>query len=271
LSDRKPRALAPKGDRRGIWAAAWLMACLNLVAQTNPPPVPLTAPDAGLAIVQRAFVETRTRLHDEPENAIAAWQFGKACFDLAEFSTGNSERAALAQQGIAACRRASARASNSAPTHYYLAMNLGQLARTKSLGALKLVDEMEREFVVAAALDEHFEYGGPQRSLGVLYRDAPVIGSVGDRGKARQHLQRAVELVPDFPPNRLCLIEAMLKWGDRKGAARELKALEDVWPGARASLTGVVSASNWADWEGRLKKAKKKVEESRKTLETPRH
>jgi hypothetical protein len=150
-------------------------------------------------------------------------------------------------------------------------MNLGQLARTKSFGALKLVDEMEREFIITVALDEHFEYGGPHRSLGLLYRDAPVIGSVGDRGKAREHLQRAVELVPDFPPNRLCLIESMLKWGDRKGAARELKALEEVWPGAQTALTGVVSAWRWTEWEGRLKKVKKKIEEAHKPLETPRH
>ena len=37
--------------------------------------------------------------------ATAAWQFGRACFDLAEFATNNTERASLAEQGIAACRQ----------------------------------------------------------------------------------------------------------------------------------------------------------------------
>ena len=39
----------------------------------------------------------------------------------------------------AACRQALAQGSNSAPAHYYLGMNLGQLARTRGLSALKLV------------------------------------------------------------------------------------------------------------------------------------
>lgn len=271
LRNEKAGALHTKRGRGGICTAVWVLACLNVLAQTNRPAIPSAGQDAALRLAQRTFREAQTRFHDEPANAIAAWQFGKACFDLAEFATGSGDRAALAEQGIAAGRRASASASNSPPAHYYLALNLGQLARTKSLGALRLVSEMEREFMVAAALDEHFDYGGPHRSLGLLYRDAPFIGSVGDRGKARWHLQRAVELVPDYPPNRLCLIEAMLKWGDRNGAARELTALEEAWPGARASLMGVISVSSWADWETRLKKAQRKVEESRKTLESPRH
>ena len=59
----------------------------------------------------------------------------------------------LAQQGIAACRQLIARTPKSAPAHYYLAMNLGQLARTELLGAFKLVREMEREFKTAVGLD----------------------------------------------------------------------------------------------------------------------
>ena len=108
-------------------------------------------------------------------------------------------------------------------------MNLGQLARTKGLGALKLVDQMEREFSRARELDEQLDYAGPDRNLGLLYRDAPAIGSVGSRTRAREHLKRAVELAPQYPENRLNLIEAYLKWGERTGAYRELA-------GARSSL-----------------------------------
>ncbi len=76
---------------------------------------------------------------------------------------------------------------NSAPAHYYLAMNLGQLARTEFLGALKLVREMEREFKTAAELDAQFDFAGPERSLGLLYRDAPGWPvSIGSKRKARE-------------------------------------------------------------------------------------
>ena len=65
-------------------------------------------------------------------------------------------------------------------------MNLGQLARTELLGALKLVKEMEREFKTAADLDKQFDYAGPERCLGLLYRDAPGWpASIGSRRKAR--------------------------------------------------------------------------------------
>src|SRR5438132_12182095 len=107
-------------------------------------------------------------------------------------------------------------------------MNQGQLARTRGLGALKIVDEMQREFIIARDLDAHFDHGGPERNLGLLYRDAPSLGSIGNRNKARVHLQRAAELAPEYPENRLNLIEAYLKWSDRNGARRELKALEDL-------------------------------------------
>jgi hypothetical protein len=96
-------------------------------------------------------------------------------------------------------------------------MNLGQLARTKGLSALKLVDQMEGEFTRARDLDEHLDYAGPDRSLGLLYRDAPVIGSVGSRTRAREHLRRAVEVAPQYPENRLSLIEAYLKVGRTHG------------------------------------------------------
>src|SRR5438128_9133865 len=68
----------------------------------------------------------------------ASWQFARACFDVADFSTNNAERADFAEQGIAACNRVIAKDPNSAVAHYYLGMNLGQLAQTRSLSALKL-------------------------------------------------------------------------------------------------------------------------------------
>jgi len=113
---------------------------------------------------------------------------------------------------------------------------LGQLARTKSLGALKLVSQMEAEWNIARALDERLDYGGPDRSLGLLYRDAPTIVSIGSRAKAREHLRRATDLASEYPENRLNLIETELKWGNRKEALRDLKSLEEALSAVRKSF-----------------------------------
>ena len=245
----------------------WIvLAAWSPLAPASPPAVP----EAAVAYAQSQFRRAQDRYRAEPANPEAAWEFGRACFDIAEIAGSRAERARTADQGIAACRRAVERASNSAPAHYYLAMNQGQLARTKGLGALKLVGQMRHEFTVAADLDEHFDYAGPDRNLGQLYRDAPSIGSIGNRALAKQHLRRAVQLAPDFPDNRLNLLEALVKWGEYDEARRELSAIEELWPKARERFTGPAWAGDWANWEQELKRLKKKVEDSSRTLESPR-
>lgn len=223
------------------------------------------------ARVGRLFVLAREEHVASPTNATAAWQFGRACFDRAEFATNNTERALLAESGITACQRALALKPDAAGAHYYLAMNRGQLARTKTLGALKLVDEMEAGFATVRRLDEHFDFAGPDRNLGLLYFEAPGWPtSIGSRTKARHHLRRAVELAPAHPENRLCLLEACLTWGDRNGAQRELKALTELWPNARMNLTGEAWAAAWVDWERRLKLAKDRLEKPSTAIPAPR-
>ncbi len=223
------------------------------------------------ANAQETFREAQVRRQQRPQDAEAAWEFARAAFDLAEFATNRTERAGLAEQGIQASRQALARDTNSAAAHYYLSMNLGQLARTRGLSALILVDQMEGHFYAARKLDEHFDYAGPDRNLGLLYRDAPAIGSVGSRTRAKEHLERAVQLAPDYPENRLALVEGLLKWGNRDSAERELKAAEQIWPAARARLSGPAWTTNWTDWDGRLQKLKHRIEDPTKSLQTPRH
>ncbi len=209
------------------------------------------------------FEKLQKEVRISETNAVAtAWQFGRACFDWAEFAEKSSERENIAQQGIAACRRAVALDPDSAPAHYFLAMNLGQLARTKTLGALRIVPEMEKEFLRARSLDPLFDYAGPDRALGVLYREAPGWPtSIGSRKKARQHLERAVELRPDYPENHLELLEAYLGWNDAKSVEREVAVLEELLPKARNEFIGERWEQNWADWEKRWKTLRRQADE----------
>ena len=114
------------------------------------------------ARVERAFEQAQIEFASST-NGPAAWQFARACFDFADLATNETERAEIAGQGIAACRKLLARETNSAPGHYYLAMNYGQLAQAEApfLAAYHLVKQMEREFKTAADLDKDFDYAGP--------------------------------------------------------------------------------------------------------------
>jgi hypothetical protein len=209
----------------------------------------------------RAYLAERKQFQENP-NSTNAWQFGRACFDWADFALNDTQRAAIAEEGIAACRRAALRSPSLAAGHYYLSMNLGQLARTKLLGALKLVEEMETEFKLTAGLDSSFDFAGADRGLGLLYLDAPGWPtSIGSKSKARAHLTRAAVLAPDFPENRLNLIEALIKWDDKKALPAELKRYDELLPKAKAVFASEAWESSWHSWDGRWQVILKKVGE----------
>src|SRR6266568_4837895 len=166
-------ALAPAGRR---WSAAPMLPLLLLLQFWFAPAAfaqsDLSGRTTEEARAERIYFAARARLAHATNRAEAAWQFARACFDWAEFAAGNAPRAQIAIEGIAACRHAIALNPQLAAPYYYLALNLGQLARTKKLGALKLVEEMETNFKAAIALDPAFDYAGAHRSLGLLYLDA---------------------------------------------------------------------------------------------------
>jgi hypothetical protein len=207
------------------------------------------------------FQRAQTAFRTDAKNPTNTWQFARAAFDYAEFSTNNPQRADLARQGIAASRALIAREPKSAAGHYYLAMNLGQLARTEFLGALRLVREMEREFLAAATLDARFDHAGPERNLGLLYREAPGWPvSIGSQRRARPFAEQAARIAPDYPENHLNLIESYLKWDEPDAAKKQLRALDAIWPAAQKNLAGAKWAHSWDDWSLRRAAAHKQLD-----------
>ena len=248
------------------------------MATLNFPAAPTTLIRAGLAVLallltplaaraddapprqfaprfERAQAEAVERARRQSNDVTAAWELGRACFDLAEFATNNAQRAPLAEQGIAACRRAIALDSNSAPAHYYLALNCGQLARVKLFSALGLLDQMEAAFLRSMEIDPHFDYAGAHRALGLLYRDAPGWPtSLGSKKKARAHLDKAVELHPEYPGNRLNLLDSLLQWGEKKTVQSQIAVTEQMLKAARAKFSGEAWTFDWHDWDRLWKK-----------------
>ncbi len=263
------RATSNSGGVRRRACAFGLAGLLGVVlsarslqaAETNPPApaAPTGIPSPGER-ADKKLQTARAQFVLKPANATNAWQLGQACFEWSELLKDPNQQEKFAREGIAACRQALTLDPKSAPAHYYLAMTLGQFADTKrNLAALKMVKEMEHEFLAARELDEQYDFAGADRNLGLLYFESPTIISIGSRAKARQHLLRAVELSPDFPENRLNLIETLLKWGDTDDARRELKALEKSLP----ALKDKFPVESWtkppADWQRRLASLQKKI------------
>jgi len=263
-----------RNRRVGSWAGTFrLLIAAYLLLQTWVSVVTLGAVEKELSgitnattpidVARNALQEAAIRYEREPQSLEAAWKYGRACFDLAEEALPKAERARLAERGIEACKKAVAMDDHSAPAYYYLGMNLGQLARTKGLGALKIVGQLKSAFERARELDERQEYAGPDRNLGLLFRDAPSW-TVGDRKEAQVHLTKAVALAPDYPDNRLELIEGYFKWGDRVSAQTELETLEKQWPKLHQQFSGPKWERQWVDWQTRLEGFQKKIEKTRK-------
>lgn len=247
-----------------LWlgAAAFVLLAGAGIALADEPPNPVFVARAAAE-----FDRTRAQYQSNPNDSAAALQYARACFNFADLVTNETRRAALANQGISACHQWLAREPDSAAAHYYLAMNFGQLAQAEapSLAAYRLVREIEHEFKKAADLDGHFDYAGPDRGLGLLYRDAPGWPlSIGSRHKAREWLDQAEILAPDYPENHLNLAEAFLRWHDHAEAERELKALDALWPVARTNLVGPAWEPSWADWSARREVVRKRLDETSK-------
>lgn len=260
-------------DSKPILAVCFAACALwiNASAQTNSNSAATNATPQSFAIqAENHFRAAQKKSRGEPRNNEAAWRFASAAFDFAEVAKNDAKREEIANEGIYVCRQVIERERTNAAAHYYLAMNLGQVAQTKLVGALKLVNEMEREWGLAGSFDQKFDYAGADRNLGVLYLEAPGWPvSIGSRSKAKQHLQRAVELAPNYPENHLTLMDAYLKWSDRKKLEREMKTFEELLPKAKKEFAGAEWESYWADWDARWKKIKAKAAELPKTIQSP--
>lgn len=173
--------------RLAICSTAILAAATCLGADNN-----TFAADA-----KRAFQDAEKIANTRTVAVTALVQLARAAFDAAEFTRDDDEREKFATRGIEAARLAIDREPTNAAARYWLGMDLGQLARTKTLGALKLVREMEREFQRAREFDAHYDYAGPDRSLGYLYRDAPGWPtSIGNKKESARTFGTSCETAP---------------------------------------------------------------------------
>ena len=195
-------------------------------------------------------------------NTTSAWKFAEACFEWAEFARNSDDRAKLAHEGIAAAKFAAEIAPTHPAGHFFLAMNKGQLARTKSIGALSLVKEMESSLLRSIKLDPKFDNAAAERSLGLLYLNAPGWpASIGSKSKARKHLERAVELAPDYPTNLLTLMDAYVHWEDAEALHTAMNRHRRLIPVTKEKYKGPLWENSWKDWEERWAKIREQSQD----------
>lgn len=175
-------------------------------------------------ILRRALAAARRALEIDGSNYDALWRAARACYFLADAASDRDLQARFATEGIALAERGVAADPNRVESHYFLALNLGALARTQPTGALGLVARIAAAGKRALELSPDYERAGPLRLLGLLYAKAPPWPtSVGDIDEAVRLLRRAVERFPDEPLNRLFLAEALIADRRYDAAEKELR------------------------------------------------
>jgi tetratricopeptide (TPR) repeat protein len=113
--------------------------------------------------------------------------------------------------------------------NYWYASNVGSLGLCRGMMAsLASVDPMKKSYEIVLKENEKFFFAGPHRALGRLYHMAPGWPiSVGNKTKALHHLEKAVEIAPEFFNNRLYLAELYIDIGNREKAKKELEWMID--------------------------------------------
>jgi len=92
------------------------------------------------------------------------------------------------------------------------------------LGALRHAKQARRQLEAALAIDDNALNGSAYTSLGTLYHKVPGFPlGYGSKKKARQHLQKALQLNPDGIDPNFFYAEFLLDQGETKAALEHLK------------------------------------------------
>lgn len=200
----------------------------------------------------------------EPENLEARWKLLRALHFEGDFAAveGEDQRRAfdrgreVAEEGLdrlaarighdvrreeadpalleASLAESHVSVSDAARLYFWAAIHWGSWSRRVGLlGAVRegVADRLYRYARVAAALEPGYDEGGPLRLLGRLHAKLPRIPFLTDwvdRSRAIPLIERAVEIAPDDPGNRLLLALTLLDLDEarRDEAVELLRGLE---------------------------------------------
>ena len=156
------------------------------------------------------------------------WRGARACAWLTDEFTDKDRRGSWAQKGVDYAKRAVAIDTHRVEGYYYLGINLGQSATTKTVGAYMMVPRVLKAGESALKIDEKFDHAGPGRLIGNVYAKAPPWpASVGDVEDGIKYLKRAVEVAPDYPQNHLHYGDALVSNNQYDEAQKQYQMVID--------------------------------------------
>ncbi|MCP3979429.1 MAG: hypothetical protein GY716_08875 [bacterium] len=129
---------------------------------------------------------------------------------------------------------------------YWLAVGLGVQARERRRTAIDALPRIVERLETAIERVPELEHGGPDRVLALVLLRAPGWPTgPGDPDLGLEHARRAAELAPGYPPNQLCLAEALAAVEDDAASRAAYRAAADAARNWR--VRGDPEAAEWLD------------------------
>lgn len=161
-----------------------------------------------------------------PGDYEACWKAARAAAWIAERAEQVDERKQFAMEGIQFGNSAVLASPEGAEGRYYRALAMGQLADVDHDYGMDAVKKMEQDCLAAVEADARFDHAAGHRFVGILYMECPgPPTSIGSMRKAKKHLDLALDLSPDWPPNRLWRGRLAREEGELERARREFQAV----------------------------------------------
>ncbi len=167
---------------------------------------------------------------ENPEKDIIRGKLSSAFFYKGLFSPeGTREREDAFDNGVKYGQEAITLNPRAVYGNFWYASNLGYLGMCRgALASLASIDPFKRSMEVVLKENENFYFGGPHRAIGRLYHQAPGWPiSIGNKNKAFEHLEKCVQLAPNFMNNRLYLAELLIDMGKKDKAVEHLNFCKD--------------------------------------------
>lgn len=160
-----------------------------------------------------------------------AWRVSRLVYYSGNFGLGKKlsreERVKIFKYGYEAGKIAKAKSPKRVEGYYWLATNLGSYGLAKGiLSALGNAKEGRDALLEAVKIDPTYHWGGPYRILGRYYQQVPSVISFGDKKKALEYYNKAIEVDPGFRLNLIYMAVLQHNLGNKDEAVEFFRKAE---------------------------------------------
>ncbi|NLY11275.1 MAG: hypothetical protein GX020_06290 [Firmicutes bacterium] len=169
--------------------------------------------------IERAIEVLEESLYETGDDGDVLWSLAKAYLYLGDRSEDNKLK--IYEQGKEYADQAITVAPDNPHAHYWLGTLIGRIGQTKGiLNSLFMIKPLQEAMERVLEIDE--EYADAYYVLSRLYDEAPGWPiSIGNRNKALEMIEIALELDPDNPEFKVQIAKVLLSYR-RKDEALEI-------------------------------------------------